>query len=110
MFGDLGYTRNDVLQTPFKGVSPTDAETRFNYLMARIRVPVEWAFGDVLRYFAFVDFKKNIKMGLQPCGKFFHVATFLRNCHVCFYGHETASYFGCPAPDLSDYLVSLSAI
>ena len=72
--------------------------------MSQIREPVEWAFGDTLRYFPFVDHKKNIKVGLQSAGKMFQVAVFLRNCHCCFYGHQTCTYFNCPSPSLQEYL------
>ena len=47
--------------------------------MSRVRVSVEWVFGDVLNYFKFVDFKKNLKIGLSAVGKIYTVSALLRH-------------------------------
>ena len=65
---------------------------------------VEWAFGKVIQYFAFLDFRKNQKVLLQPIGKYYAVGVLLINCHSCLYGSVTASYFCIPPPDLHTYL------
>lgn len=30
--------------------------------MSKVRVFVEWVFGDIINYFKFLDFKKNLKV------------------------------------------------
>ena len=37
--------------------------------MSRVRVSVEWVFDDIANYFAFVEFKKKLKIGLSAVGK-----------------------------------------
>ena len=45
---------------------------------------MEWVFGDILSYFAFLDFKKNLKIGLSPIGTMYSVCGLLRNAITCF--------------------------
>ncbi len=55
---------------------------------------MEWIFGEIVSYFKFVDFKKNLKLGLSPVGKTYMVSALLRNALTCLYGSNTAEYFG----------------
>ena len=41
--------------------------------MSSVRVSVEWVFGEIAGYFAFVDFKKNQKIGLSEIGRMYKV-------------------------------------
>ena len=65
---------------------------------------VEWMFGDVINDFKFLDFKKNLKMGLSAVEEMFVVGTILRNCLTCLYGNQTAKHFDVHPPALEDYL------
>ena len=69
IYGDPVYPLCVDLQGPFKGANLTPAEQKFNKAMSQVRVSVEWLFGDIVNYFAFLDFKKNFKIGLRsfPC-------------------------------------------
>lgn len=58
--------------------------------MSRVRIAVEWPFGGITEYFAFVDFKKNMKLYLQAVGKLYLVSTILYNARVCLYGSTTS--------------------
>ena len=64
---------------------------------------VEWVFGDVINYFKFVDFKKNLKTGMSDVGKIYIVCALLRNAMTCLYGSSTASYFGVQPPNINEY-------
>jgi hypothetical protein len=82
LFGDRGYVHgHPALQVPYKGVALTAAQSRYNGAMSKIRQPVEWSFGKISTYFAFVDFEKNQKLYLQPVGSYWLIATMLTNCH-----------------------------
>ena len=37
----------------------------FNEAMSSVRVSVEWLFGDIVDYFKFLDFKRNLKIGMS---------------------------------------------
>ena len=76
-----GLTRN--ILAPFRGVRLTDDQQEFNGRMSKLRVSVEWGFGKICQLFAFLDFKKNLKILLQPIGKYYLVAAVLANCHIC---------------------------
>ena len=47
---------------------------------------------------------KNQKLHLQPVASYWQIATLLTNCHSCFYGNQTATYFGVPTPEVEDLL------
>lgn len=82
----------------------TRDQQSFNKSMSKVRVSVEWTFGKVVQYFAFLDFKKNLKVLLQPIGMYYVVGAILTNCHTCLYGSTTSRFFNVAPPDLQNYL------
>ena len=64
---------------------------------------VEWVFGDVVKYFTFTDFKKNLKLGQSAVGKIYIVCALLRNALTCLYGNNTAAFFELRPPALEEY-------
>lgn len=103
IYGDPAYPLRPQLLAPFSG-ELSEAENSFNKQMATIRQSVEWGFGKLKTNFAFLDFKKNLKILLQPVGMYFVVGTILINCQSCLYGSQTSTYFQCDPPTLEDYL------
>ena len=75
----------------------------FNKSMSNVRVSVEWIFGDIVNYFKFMDFKKNLKIGMSQVGKMYVVCTILRNALTCLYGNITSRLFGLQPPKLDVY-------
>lgn len=76
----------------------------FNRSMSPIRISVEWLFGDITNYyFKFIDFKKNLKVGLSAVGKLYIICALLRNALTCLYGNTTSEYFDLDPPTLQDY-------
>lgn len=63
VYGDPAYPIRAHLQRPFKGGVLTPAQQDFNTSMSTVRSSVEWIFGDIVNYFKFLDFKKNLKIG-----------------------------------------------
>ena len=61
--------------------------------MSKVRSSVEWIFGDIINYFKFLDFKKDLKLGLSPIGKMYIVCALFRNALTCLYGNTTSSDF-----------------
>ena len=103
IFGDAAYPLRVHMQRPFKGVGLTPNEKEFNKSMSRVRVSVEWLFGEIINYYKFLDFKKNLKIGLSAVGKMYLTCALLQNAHTCLYGNNTSKYFGIPPPSLEDY-------
>lgn len=65
----------------------------FNGSMSSVRVSAKWLFGDILNYFIFLDFKKNLKIGLSNIGKTYVVCVLMRNALTCLYGNQTSEFF-----------------
>lgn len=104
VYGDLGYALRPTVQIPFGGGNPTAAQRTYNSAMSAARICVEWGYAKVVKYFAFVDFKKNLKLLLSPISAYYFVAVLLTNCHTCLYGSETSSHFDLQPPTLEEYL------
>lgn len=103
LYGDPAYPHSIHLQGPFKEPHLTPAMKDFNSAMSSVRTSVEWVFGDVIGSFKFLDFKKNLKIGLSPVAKHYIVSAILRNALTCLYGNNTATYFGLDPPSLEEY-------
>lgn len=104
IYGDPAYPRSRHLRSPFKGAILTNDEQEFNRQMSSVRQSVEWGFGKIIQYFAFVDFKKNQKVLLQPVGKQYIVSAILTNLHTCLNGSPTGNTFGVNPPSVQEYL------
>ena len=52
--------------------------------MSSVRQAVEWIIGDIVNFFKFLDFKKNLKIELNPVGKMYIVSALLHNPRSCF--------------------------
>ena len=103
IYGDPAYPLRVHLQSPFRRAPLTPEQQLFNESMSQVRVSVEWVFGDVVNYFKFIDFKKNLKIGLSSVGKMYSVCALLRNALTCLYGSTTSSYFNMQPPALNEY-------
>ncbi len=104
VYADAAYPISEVLQVGFKGSNLSVEQQNFNAIMSAVRESVEWTFGKIIQYFAFVDFKKNLKIFLLPAAKYYFVSAFLTNCHTCCYGSVTSAFFDCAPPELETYL------
>ena len=106
VYGDPAYGLNRNILAPFRGAALTEDEKRFNKAMSKVRVSVEWGFGKICQYFAFLDFKKNLKVLLQPVAKYYAVGALMTNCHTCLYGSLTSTFFEVNPPSLETYLMN----
>ena len=104
LYGDPAYPIRDQLVPPYRGANITPLQQLFNSRMSSVRECVEWEFGHILTQFAFLDFRKNLKVLLQPVGKYYAIGTLLSNCVNCIYDSQTADYFGLTPPTLQEYL------
>ncbi|XP_048583759.1 uncharacterized protein LOC125563069 [Nematostella vectensis] len=95
LYGDPAYPLRVHLQVPFRngtgGLTP-DMEA-FNEGMSAVRSSVEWLFGDILKSFKFLDFKKNLKISLSSVGKMYLVSAIF-------------DFFYCDPPTLQQYLIT----
>ena len=104
LYGDPAYPLRVHLQAPFRMVGPNPDMEAFNKSMSSVRVSVEWLFGDIVRSFEFMDFKKDLKVGLSALGKMYIVSGILRNCSTCMYSNLTSQFFELPPPTIQEYI------
>lgn len=103
IYGDPAYPLRRHLQSPYREGNLSDEQRAFNSSMSSVRVSVEWVFGDITRYFAFVNFKHNLKIGLSPIGKIYSVCALFRNALTCLHGSTTSSFFDLAPPTIQEY-------
>lgn len=103
IYGDPAYPLRVHLQAPYKKGHLTADEEAFNSSMSNVRSSVEWVFNDITSYFAFLDFKKNLKIALSPVGTMYSTCGLLRNALTCFYGSSTSSFFDLQPPTIQEY-------
>ena len=73
--------------------------------MSKLRVCVEWLYGDVVRNWSHL----NMRMKLQqtPCAILYTISILLTNCITMIRGQNTTSvYFGLNPPLLEEYFGS----
>ncbi|KAF0715740.1 hypothetical protein AaE_011261 [Aphanomyces astaci] len=63
IYKDPAYGRSDQLVSPFSGARLTEAQNHVNASMSRVRVSIEWTYGQILQYWPIVDLKKKVKLG-----------------------------------------------
>ena len=103
LYGDPAYPLRVHLQVPYRGAGITPQMGVYNKAMSAVRMSVEWLFGDIVNYFKFLDFKKNLKVSLSAVGKMYIVCAILRNALTCMYSNLTSEYFAVDPPTIQDY-------
>ena len=105
IYGDPAYPLRPHLQSPFRGAHLTPLQNDWNKSMSAARVSVEWIFGDIINYFKFLDFKKNLKVQFSAVGKMNLVCALLQNARSCLYGSSTSQYFNILPPNINQYFI-----
>ena len=108
-YGDQAYKSSPQIIGPTRH-NATVLQKACNAKMSSLRISVEHGFGKVLRDFAFNAFPENLKLGLQPLGKYFIVSTFLTNCHTCMNSSQISDYYLVEPPRLSEYVSSVCSL
>ena len=103
IYGDPAYPLRPQLQNAFRGANVTPIQSQWNQAMNKTRTSVEWVFGDIINYYKFLDFYKNLKIQLSAVGKMYIVCVLLQNARSCFYGSITSSFFNCEPPSIDNY-------
>ncbi|XP_055348000.1 uncharacterized protein LOC129595112 [Paramacrobiotus metropolitanus] len=108
LYGNSGYGRGELVKKPFSKVEVLNDRRKkaLNKAMSRVREPVEWGFKEVVSKFAFLDFKKQMRMYVNPINKLYRVAVILINCHNCLNHNQASQYFDLEPPSLEEYLVT----
>ena len=69
IYRDPAYPLRIHLQARFRNRALTPQTLVYSSSMSAVRTAVEWLFGDLITYFKFLDFKKNLKLVLARWAK-----------------------------------------
>ena len=103
LYGDPAYPLRVHLQVPYRCAGMTPQMEEYNKAMSAVRVSVEWIFGDIVNYFKFLDFKKNLKISLSAVGKMYLTCAILHNALTCMYGNSTSDFLALEPPSINNY-------
>lgn len=104
LYGDPAYPLTPLIMKGYQGAHLTPQQQVYNTSMSQVRMAVEWSFGDVTTYWAYIDCKKENKLLLQPIGLYYRVAVLMTNCRVILSdGNKTSKYFKIKPPTLEEY-------
>lgn len=103
VYGDPAYGVGAHLLSPYKGPAISDEQHKWNSAMSHVREAVEWGFKEVTQQFAFLDFKANHKILLQPCAVYYLISILLCNAHTILHHPQIPQFFGCLPPALTEY-------
>jgi nuclease HARBI1 len=107
VYGDPAYGCSDQFVCPYPTVLFTPEKKKFNKIMSKLRVAVEWSYGDVVRYWSYLDMKSRMKSQQIPVTQLYVVAVLLTNClTITRGGNTTSDYFSLAPPTLQEYLAS----
>ena len=104
LYGDPAYPQSFLLFGGYRNPRPGSQEARWNTEMSKVREVVEWAFANLIKSWAFLDFRASMMVFKSPIAKYYIIAAFLMNCRSCFYGNQTMQYFDCEPMTLEQYL------
>jgi hypothetical protein len=110
VLGDSAYPNCDVMVSIYKGRHLPPASAAFNSIMIPIRTSVEWGYEKIVRYWAFLDYKKAMKIQLSAILPMWHLAIFLTNCLTCAKGgNQISKFFNIEPPSLEEYLLNVTS-
>ena len=75
-----------------------------NDSMRAVFVYLERLFSDIINILKFLDFKKDLRIGLSQVGKIYIVRTLLSNALTFLCSNSTAEYFALEPPTFNRYL------
>ena len=97
------YPHGFHLQGQYKHAVLNPLQEALNTSMRGICESVEWLFRDIVEYFKFMDFKKNLKTQLSSAGKYCIVWAIFRNSLTYLYGKHTSTFFDLEPLTLQEY-------
>jgi hypothetical protein len=105
ILGDSAYPNNDLMLSVFKGNQLPLHAVAFNKIVCPLQTSVEWGYEKIVKYWAFLDFKKQMKIGKSSIIAMWHTAVFFTNVLTCTKGgNQISSFFGLPPPSVEEYI------
>ena len=70
--------------------------------MSKVQISVEWLFNEIMKHFAFLDFKNNLETISR---KMYRVYALLTNARTFLYKTQTSEFFNIGSPTLEEYFM-----
>jgi hypothetical protein len=83
------------------------AQGAFNYRMARVRIVVEWSFGELVNWFSCLAHHRQLKIHEVPVDSYQVASSLMLNLVNCSRRNRIERYFDCPCPTITEYLAIL---
>jgi hypothetical protein len=88
----------------YRNPCPGSQEARWNTAMSKVREVLEREFANLIKSWAFMDFRASMMVFKSPIAKYYIIAAFLMNCRSCLvYANQTMQYFDCKSKTLEQY-------
>ena len=104
LYGNPAYPIHPEIVQPLLGAHLTPQQCAFNIQVCAVRVCIELRFGTITRFWAFVDFKKNAYICLQPETKYYAVAVLLTKTVMHIFMRTRFVIIQLHSPTLAEYL------
>jgi nuclease HARBI1 len=103
LLGDKAYQTAEQVIVPYS-TPRSQHESAYNALHSSVRIAVEWGFGKVVRYFAYINYKTSLRVHLQPIALLYKLAVLFTNIHTCINSSsQPSSLFNMNVPTLQEY-------
>jgi hypothetical protein len=115
LLGDSAYFDTEGIVSTIRrpqGVPLDDEAREFNEVLANLRIIVEDSFGETVNQETYIKFKGGLRLGKQPVGAYYAIATLLKNCRSCMRRDRPTTVnvrFGLRPPAIEDYLRGVMA-
>lgn len=106
VYGDSAYllVSYDFIKARHNNVINTPRQVLENRALSSCRETIEWDYGDIGRYWAFLDYKHVLKMRVMSVGQICLTAMILRNAHAAMNGCNTSESFMCIPPSFEEWI------
>ena len=98
-------TAQEYFFVPFSGSNLTPGQRAINTTMSKSCVTFEWYFREIKRYWAFVDFKRMMKLKESAVGMLYIAVVLLTNARNCLHVNAISQYFHCAPLALEEYMI-----
>ena len=83
VYRDTAYRTTRFIQSPYKRTPLTARQQVYNTSMSKVHTLVEWSFGEIIMYFANLEFKRNLKLRFSLIATYDRATTLLSNIRIC---------------------------
>lgn len=108
-YGDPAYQSSEHMHCPFPTTSTDKLEIQCNKSMSKVRIAVEWEFGEVMKYFKFSKYKYAMKTAGNNPAKIYILSTVFKNMLHCARqgGYPTFGKCNLKPPTLEEYIYGM---